>query len=148
MQVDSFYNGSYADAALVGPIAAADISRWVYRTSTSVNIMLQRDDYVPDDNPGDCVWLSARKAEPVRCGIIVDDDFTINYGGGVILYGQLTANYAWQVGDSGGAVFWSSTAKAIQSGYNQFNNAVYSHTHYVQTRTGGWVNVSNCGNYC
>jgi hypothetical protein len=78
----------------------------------------------------------------VRCGTIQNDDYTITYASGVVLHHQLTANYAWQSGDSGGAVFWANTAKGIQSGFNQNGLAVYSHTHYVMSATTAWVNVS------
>ena len=142
MSHDTYFTNSTADAALIGPIATADISRNVYNTFNSVNPMISRDDYVPDDDPGDSVCLSARMAEAVRCGTILDDDYWIKYASGIILNHQILANYAWQIGDSGGAIFWVNTAKGIQSGFNQDGYAVYSHTHYVMSQTTAWVNVS------
>jgi hypothetical protein len=87
-----------------------------------------------------------KQDEYVRCGAIQGFG-THQIEPGVYVSNQRYANYAWQGGDSGGAVLYGSRAIGIQSGYAG-TWATYSHIHYAQSRTGSWVNVSNCGNYC
>lgn len=146
MSANSTYDGSTADAALIGPISAGNISRWVYRTYNSVNIVTTRDNPF-DDAIGDLVCLSAKQAEAVRCGKVTGLNGFHEIQPGVVLQKQYYANYAWQGGDSGGAVFYAARAIGIQSGFAG-DWATFSHVHYAQARTGGWVNVSNCGDYC
>lgn len=145
MSADSTYNGSTADAALIGPITANQISRWTYKRYHTVYVMTSRDSAF-DDIEGDLVCLAAKQDEYVRCGAIQGFG-THQIEPGVYVSNQRYANYAWQGGDSGGAVLYGSRAIGIQSGYAG-TWATYSHIHYAQSRTGSWVNVSNCGNYC
>jgi hypothetical protein len=143
---DSTTDGSTADAALVGPISFNNIQRWNYKTPTTVTLVLSRDSPF-DDAQGDRVCLSAKMAEAQRCGQIVDPNEEIEIQPGVVLIRQREASYAWEFGDSGGAVFNGNVAVGIQSGHIGAN-ATYSHIHYAQSRTNSWVNVSNCGNWC
>jgi hypothetical protein len=64
-----------------------------------------------------------------------------------VLDQQVRANYSWVGGDSGGAGLKGSKAMGIQSSYIQ-SDATYSQIGHVQARTGSYVNVTNCGNYC
>jgi hypothetical protein len=146
MRDDSTYSNSTADAALIGPIASADISRWVYNTSSSVAVVTSIQQYW-EDSVGDRVCLSAKMASAIRCGTIVDTSLDIEIQPGVVLREQRRANYAWQFGDSGGAVLNGSKAMGIQSGYVG-SNATYSQIGHVQGRTSSFVNTTNCGNYC
>jgi hypothetical protein len=135
-----------ADAALIGPISDNNISRWVYKTASSVSVITSIQQYW-DDAEGDRVCLSARKAAAIRCGTIVDTSLSIVIQPGVLLKQQVRANYDWEVGDSGGAVLNGSMAMGIQSGFVN-NDATYSQIGHVQARTSSFVNVSNCGNFC
>jgi hypothetical protein len=146
MRDDATYDQSTADAALIGPISDNNISRWVYKTASSVSVITSIQQYW-DDAEGDRVCLSARKAAAIRCGTIVDTSLSIVIQPGVLLKQQVRANYDWEVGDSGGAVLNGSMAMGIQSGFVN-NDATYSQIGHVQARTSSFVNVSNCGNFC
>jgi hypothetical protein len=146
MSANSTYDGSTADVAIIGPMSSGQISRWVYRTSVSVNIVTSRDSPF-DDQIGDLVCLSAKMAAAVRCGTVTGLHGHHQIQPGVVLDEQYYANYAWQGGDSGGAVFYGARAIGIQSGFAG-SWATFSHIHYAQSRTGAWVNVDNCGNFC
>jgi hypothetical protein len=152
MSQDSFFSGSDADAALIGPMGSSNISRWVYLTPTSVAPMFSQ---ASGDANGDLVCLSGRMAAAVRCGTVVNNNLTINLSG-YWLYHQRRANYAYQFGDSGGAIYYASTAKGIQSGCLDVtgdgvcdpNQPTFTHISYANLRTGAVVNTTNCGNYC
>lgn len=146
MRDDSTYNGSTADAALIGPISSSDISRWVYSTSASVLVITSIQQYW-EDAVGDRVCLSAKMASAIRCGTITATPVSIEIQPGIVISQQVRANYSWIGGDSGGAVLNGSKAMGIQSGYIQ-SDATYSQIGHVQARTGSYVNVTNCGNFC
>lgn len=143
---DVEYNGSTADALLVGPMASADISRWLYYSYNAVVPILHKQD-AGDSVIGDLVALSARyRPEGNSAGQVT------GYGvhqiePGIYLYSQRYANYSWAVGDSGGAVYYGSYAKGIQSGYAG-TEAVFSMIYWADYLTQATTNTTNCGNYC
>ncbi len=74
MSANSTYDGSTADAALIGPISAANIRRWVYRTYNSVNIVTTRD------NPFDDA-IGEPGAETLDGTVVAEDGGTVVFEG-------------------------------------------------------------------
>jgi streptogrisin C len=146
MASDSFYQESDADAATIaGTNTRSRKSNWVYYSPTQYSA-ITRGQGTTEDTDGMTVCLSARQAEPVRCGYIRSRNARVRISG-VYLNHQRIASYDWVGGDSGGATYNSGLAVAfgIQSGcldvtgdgYCDRYWATYSHIGYAIQRLGG-----------
>jgi hypothetical protein len=148
MRLDSFEDGSTADAAtLGGDISASDMDNWVYmRYNSHASVYSTQS---TSDTIGAYICLSGQKYEYGRCGSIRLNDFTITYCtentacdrpniNKWTLRAQRVGSYSYQFGDSGGAIWDGGTvAVGIQSGCRDTsadlnddcdaNQPVYSH---------------------
>ncbi|GAA3369526.1 S1 family peptidase [Streptomyces sannanensis] len=52
----------------------------------------------------------------IHCGTVTGLNYTVNYGGGDIVYGMIRTNICAEPGDSGGALYSGTTALGLTSG--------------------------------
>jgi hypothetical protein len=142
----SWYWLSTADAGTIaGGDTAALKSNRVYSDGAQYSLMTgsqsSSSDYV-----GQTVCLSARMADPVRCGQIRSTSSTVTISG-MKLTKQRIGSYSYQGGDSGGAVYnvGRTTAFGVQSGCLDINDddmcdanwPTYSHIGHIRNELGG-----------
>jgi hypothetical protein len=77
-----------------------------------------------------------------KCGVLWLTGFWIKYKDGTTLYDQRSATYQLAEGDSGGPVFYTTQARGIQSGVNEFGRAIYSHITFVKSQIGNGLTIN------
>jgi len=125
-----------ADAGIINiDDGRLDSSNGVYITSNSYR-PVTRMQSASDDAVGQYVCFSGARSNATLCGNVATRGDVVQYGDGVTLTDQRTADMCNREGDSGSPVFFSQTAVGLVSGYVLYLDAqgrpedcdtIYSH---------------------